>query len=54
MRSQCNECEYQKFCFWCLKFVKMYLSDTKCQQGRKKAQRSLDETAGTDHKVPKV
>lgn len=38
MRTQCEECEYLKYCFWALRWKQMYLSDSKCRQGRKAKQ----------------
>lgn len=35
MRRQCETCQYLQYCFWGLKFFKLYLSDTPCLQRRK-------------------
>jgi hypothetical protein len=36
MKDQCLKCEYLPYCFWCLKFIQMYLSPEPCKQGRKR------------------
>ena len=55
MKKQCEECEYLRYCFWGLKFFRMYMSNAPCKQGRKvKVMKVKDATPRSDNKVASV